>query len=250
MKVEYSKEGMDLPTSRIIALLTCFAAGLCSGCTGSAPATRDAFYFPGLTAPVKEEALLLAIDDHLLPIKRNLSLYYSKPKVRLKPVLTPSRDDPNKPDYISNHFYGTVLHDEGKFRMCYYGVGKLETEQRILLGPTCYAESKDGIEWMKPSLNQVEYKGSRDNNAFDLPGEQMYGGHVIKDEEEPDPQRRYKMIYNLHNGTTVGVSFRYQSGRDQLGGEPEGFCRQVHRDLRLLQTGRDVLRARTGQRPQ
>ena len=30
----------------------------------------------------------------------------------------------------------------------------------------------------------------------------MYGGHLIKDEEEPDPQRRYKMIYNLHNGTT------------------------------------------------
>ena len=200
--VEDSKESMDLPSSRIIALLTCFAAGLNSGCTGSAPVASDAFYFPGLTAPVKGEALLLGIDNHLLPIKRNLSLYYSKPKVRLKPVLTPSRDDPNKPDYIATHFYGTVLHDEDKFRMWYYGVGKLETEKRILLGPTCYAESRDGIEWTKPNLNQVEYKGSRDNNAFDLPGVQMYGGHVIKDKEEPDPQRRYKMIYNLHNGTT------------------------------------------------
>ena len=132
--VEDSKESMDLPSSRIIALLACFAAGLSSGCTGSAPVTSDAFYFPGLTAPVKGEALLLGIDNHLLPIKRNLSLYYSKPKVRLKPVLTPSRDDPNKPDYIATHFYGTVLHDEDKFRMWYYGVGKLETEQRILLG--------------------------------------------------------------------------------------------------------------------
>ncbi len=115
--VEDSIESMNHPTSRIIALLTFCAAGLQSGCTGSAPVTRDAFYFPGLTAPVKGEALLLAMDDHLLPIKRNLSLYCSKPKVRLKPVLTPSRDDPNKPDYIATHFYGTVLHDEGKFRM-------------------------------------------------------------------------------------------------------------------------------------
>ena len=95
---------MNHPTSRIIALLTLFAAGLHSGCTESAPVTRDTFYFPGITAPVKGEALLLAIDDHLLPIKRNLSLYYSRPKVRLEPVLTPSRDDPNKPDYIGHPF--------------------------------------------------------------------------------------------------------------------------------------------------
>ena len=52
-----------------------------------------------------------------------------------------------------------------------YGVGNLETEQRILLGPACYTESEDGIDWTKLNLNQVEYKGSRDNNALDLPGE-------------------------------------------------------------------------------
>lgn len=41
-------------------------------------------------------------------------------------------------------------------------------------------------------LGQKEVRGSRDNNAFDLPGPQMYGGCVIKDEDDPDPQRRYK----------------------------------------------------------
>ncbi len=195
---------MHQTASRVVAVLLLLSAVLLIGCGEPKPAgsASETFQLSGVPHPVEREALLLGIDNHLLPIKRNLSLYYSKPKVRLKPVLTPSRDDPNKPDYIATHFYGTVLYDEGRFRMWYYGVGKLATEQRILLGPTCYAESKDGIEWIKPNLNQVMYKGSRNNNAFDLPGEQMYGGHVIKDEEEPDRQRRYKMIYNLHNGTT------------------------------------------------
>ena len=138
----------------------------------------------------------------LLPLWRNVSLYYSKPEVRLEPVLTPSRDDPGKPDYIATHFYGTVLFDEGKYRMWYYALGTGETESGFTVGPVCYAESDDGIHWVKPNLGQVEYKGSRDNNALDLPGERMYGGHVLKDEEEPDPERRYKMIYNLHNGKT------------------------------------------------
>ena len=162
----------------------------------------DEFGFQMVPGAVREKALLLAIDDYLMPMKWNLSLYYSKPKVRLKPVLIPSRDDAGKPDYIATHFYGTVLFDEGKFRMWYYGLGSGETESGFTVGPVCYAESDDGISWEKPNLGQFEYKGSRKNNALDLPGEKMYGGHVIKDEQDPDPQHRYKMIYNLHNGKT------------------------------------------------
>lgn len=148
------------------------------------------------------QALLLAIDTHLLPINRNLSLYYSTPQTRPEPLLTPSRDDPSKPDYIASHFYGTVLFDQGKYRMWYYGLGTGDTDSGFTVGPVCYAESEDGIQWSKPNLKQLEYKGSLENNAFKLPGEQMYGGHLIKDEKEPDPKQRYKMIYNLHNGET------------------------------------------------
>ncbi len=99
-------------------------------------------------------------------------------------------DDPSKPDYIATHFYGTVLFDQGKYRMWYYGLGTGDTDSGFTVGPVCYAESEDGIQWSKPNLRQLEYKGSLDNNAVKLPGEQMYGGHLIKDEREPDPQQR------------------------------------------------------------
>ena len=29
---------------------------------------------------------------------------------------------------------------------------------------TCYAESKDGVQWIKPKLAQFEFDGSKENN--------------------------------------------------------------------------------------
>ena len=139
--------------------------------------------------------LLLAIDDHLLPFKRNLTYYLSKPRVLEQPVLTPRGDDPDAPDHRAAHFYGTVLFDEGRFRMWYYG--KFEVMPRPRKSSlTCYAESDDGLHWTRPNLGQKLVRGSRDNNALDLPSRQTYGATVIKDEDDPDPRRRYKMVYN------------------------------------------------------
>ena len=86
------------------------------GCSGPQPtkAPSGVFHFSEVPHGVEGQALLLAIDNHLLPISRNLSLYYTTPQARPEPVLTPSRDDPSKPDYIATHFYGTVLFDQGK----------------------------------------------------------------------------------------------------------------------------------------
>ena len=139
--------------------------------------------------PVDGRLLMLAIDDHLLPFKRNLCYYLSKPRVRKEPVLSPNRDNPSAPDHLVSNFYGTVIHDEGRFRMWYYG--KREPGQEVMV---CYAESDDGLDWTRPNLGQRLVNGSRDNNAFDLPGSPIYGATVIKDEDDPDPQRRYKMV--------------------------------------------------------
>ncbi len=62
----------------------------------------------------------LAIDDVSLPLRKNVCLYLSKPTVRPEPVLAPSSPESNAPDNLAAHFYGTVLHDAGKFRMWYY----------------------------------------------------------------------------------------------------------------------------------
>jgi len=148
---------------------------------------------------------LLGIDDFLLPFRKNLCLYLSKPKVWPKPVLTPSREDRDAPDFLAAAFYGTVLFDEGRFRMWYYALSFGKSPGELTQGPMCYAESEDGIRWTKPNLGQVLFRGSRDNNVIDLPESRQpdprtEGITLIKDKEDPDPQRRYKLVYNYHGG--------------------------------------------------
>jgi len=67
----------------------------------------------------------------------------------------------------------------------------------VFQGPLCYAESGDGIVWTKPALGQVLFKGSRANNALGLPHTVVSGAVVIRDDDEADPARRYKMTYQF-----------------------------------------------------
>ncbi|HJN18585.1 MAG TPA: hypothetical protein QGH10_23995, partial [Armatimonadota bacterium] len=166
------------------------------------------FLFPTTGASTGGRAVLLAIDDASLPLKSNLCYYLTKPSVREKPVLTPSRDDPDAPDYLATHFYGTVLFDEGKFRMWYYPchLGRNPDwppelhaqadrwKDDVIPGPICYAESDDGIRWTKPDLQQLMFKGDRDNNALDLPSALTGDACVIRD-DDPDPARQYKLAF-------------------------------------------------------
>lgn len=195
-------------TARLFTLIA-LTAGTVSVTLAAVGAGARDFHFPSTGVSVEGRALLLAIDDQLLPLRENMVEYLSKPAVRAEPVLAPSKDDPLAPDQVAAHFYGAVLHDNGKFRMWYYPVGMSEPGdsrradlKKLTQGPVCYAESTDGIHWTKPVLNQVEYRGSRRNNAIALPDQVVEGVHVTKDEADPDPARRYKMVYNAHNGKT------------------------------------------------
>jgi hypothetical protein len=169
--------------------------------------TGKDFYFPSTGVSVEKQAVLLSVDNYLLPLRDNLSSYLSTPECRQEPVLTPSVDDRMAPDQLAAHFYGAVLYEEGKYRMWYYANALKDPDvpyerDNHIAGPVCYAESDDGISWIKPNLGQVEFRGSKDNNAIALPAEQTSGVHVIKDEEDPDPQRLYKIVYNTWNGKT------------------------------------------------
>jgi len=156
----------------------------------------------------------LAIDDKALPVREDLCLYISKPKVRAAPVLTPAPRRSCAPDNLAAFFYGTVIEDPGpfggRFRMWYHAChwpmnpdwapdiarqfAKYDYPNMVM-GPVCYAESADGINWFKPALNQVGFYGSRENNAVDLPHGVTVHVNVIKDEDAPNPSRRYKMVY-------------------------------------------------------
>jgi hypothetical protein len=144
----------------------------------------------------------LAINDAAFPLRRGLCYYLSRPSARREPVLVPSRDNPHAPDYMAAHFYGSVVFDQGRFRMWYYAVNAGRDLSDLKQGPVCYAESQDGLRWTKPILGEVEFHGSRSNNAVRLPDRITQGVAVILDPQDPDPQRRYKMVYNAHNGQT------------------------------------------------
>ena len=55
----------------------------------------------------------------------------------------------------------------------------------------CYAESTDGIKWIKPLMDIREWQGQKSNILDIAP----HGAGVFKDHREKDPRRRYKMFY-------------------------------------------------------
>lgn len=155
--------------------------------------------------------LLLAIDDLAFPLRRQVCLSITPPTVRAQPVLEASPRDSAAPDNAAAMFYGTVLHDAGRFRMwyhaCHWGMNPdwsgdmacqfARYKDPLYLGPTCYAESDDGIHWTRPALHQFRFKGSTHHNAIALPHAILGGALVVKDEHDPDPSRRYKMVYQF-----------------------------------------------------
>jgi len=72
----------------------------------------------------------------------------------------------------------TVLKDGEIYRMYYrgsgYGPDKSEDRMAEL---TCYAESHDGIHWIKPKLGLHEFKGGKDNNIILPPGDKRRISH-------------------------------------------------------------------------
>ena len=74
---------------------------------------------------------------------------------------------------------------------------------------SCYATSHDGSHWVRPTLGLYEWRGSRQNNIACDPAAPRMLYHIIRDEQEADPARRYKALFDVHD--------RY------LGVSPDGF---------------------------
>jgi hypothetical protein len=61
--------------------------------------------------------------------------------------------------------YTTIIKDSNLYRMYYRGIptaGSDGSDAEV----TCYAESPDGINWIKPDLGLYEVQGSRNNNII------------------------------------------------------------------------------------
>ena len=134
-------------------------------------------------------------------------------------VEPPVKDEINNPLFTEekpwevriDNGYPNVLYDrEAKVYRCYYTLfiededsRKADRRERAARDyiprpdrapGLAYAESVDGIHWVKPCLNRVEWQGSKENNlifAF------AHGTGVMIDERETDAARRYKMVTKM-----------------------------------------------------
>jgi hypothetical protein len=135
------------------------------------------------------------------------------------------------PDFPRAYFCGTILRVEGEYRMWYSG---FDGHQRQV----CYATSENGIDWGKPKLGLVEYNGGRENNLVSLDGADAMRGMIVlvlHDPEDPDPERRFKMVREINpEQKPAAVSrdgIRWKSiagGKDIIDGgnlEPSGLTK-------------------------
>lgn len=147
---------------------------------------------------------LFAFDNESIPFTQNLRLEMQTPERHVdNPVI--ARGKPGEPDAMGVQFYGSVIREKDKFRMWYVAydddiANKVATER----WRAAYAESDDGVHWIKPWLGLVEYKGNKNNNLI-LTDPMPLGFvnlKVLADSEDSNPKRRYKIsthVYFRHN---------------------------------------------------
>ncbi len=104
--------------------------------------------------------------------------------------------------------YCTVIKTESGYRVYYrgkFGAGKDGDTGEV----TCVAESKDGINWVRPKLNLYEVGGHRDNNVV-LAGKAPYSHNFSPwlDTRPGIPKnQRYKALAGIHSsGVALFVS--------------------------------------------
>ena len=107
----------------------------------------------------------------------------------------------------------------GKWQMWYQAYNQTRVEDKRLKCVVAYAESADGKTWVKPKLTLFPYYEVKETNIVLIGAPNGYGDRycnsVLVDPRDPDPQRRYKMVFydwepdderNLGAGTRVAFS--------------------------------------------
>jgi hypothetical protein len=102
---------------------------------------------------------------------------------------------------------GAVIEDGGKFRMWYtanaaHNYLPAPAKSTPAIFRLCYAESNDGINWVKPNLGLYEYEGSRANNIIMETNIENAG--VLIDPVAPAHQR-YKLAAILWEKGTMKI---------------------------------------------
>jgi hypothetical protein len=111
--------------------------------------------------------------------------------------------------------YTTVFQDGDRYRMYYRGSHVIYTQEGYRSPHpevTCYAESSDGIRWVKPELGLFEFEGSKKNNIV----WQGVGTHAFVPFRDTNPacpaDARYKALGVGHGSQHGLYAFRSPDG--------------------------------------
>ena len=138
----------------------------------------------------------LFVDDDLIDQLAGARQVLHRPSAREVAIVH------NEPWEGNACLYHTVFQDGDLYRMYYRG-------SHLIVGETslgkshefvCYAESQDGIHWVKPKLGLVEFEGSKDNNII-LTGPAVHNFTPFKDANPAcKPDERYKGLGGISGG--------------------------------------------------
>ena len=158
---------------------------------------------PHLVPP--DPAKLLLLDSRVIEHAENARLVLGMPEKDTRNPLLPS-DQPW--ENATNNYYPNVLWDtdERIWKLWYKDVLADKEVIAQMDGPSTvhdvgwyllYATSHDGLAWQRPAVGLHKFAGSAENNivARDCPNV-----GVFKDGHDSDPQRRYKMVFDVGLG--------------------------------------------------
>lgn len=121
-------------------------------------------------------------------------------------------DVPSKPWEVRyDNGYPNVIYDpQAEVYRCYYTTFSTDHDSAntpLAVRPTrqylpensritslCYAESIDGVQWVKPELHKVDLGNGGNNNVL---MQYAHGTGVMLDEDETDPRKRYKLVTKI-----------------------------------------------------
>ena len=148
----------------------------------------------------------LFIDERMIDSRRGVDVVINMP-VRFVSVLLTADEPWEEGARIS--VYSSVLRENGKTRIWYdlvqpTGDGPYDHQRRV-----CYAESEDGLHFVKPRVGLHEVNRSKDNNVV-MPG--VIGGCAVWIDPNADDEHRYK--------TQAKV---YPTGQFHMHSSPDGL---------------------------
>ena len=209
------------PTRIFVSVITLVTVTLLTGCSKSEP-----------PSPVLEigNQKQLFIDDFVVASTQGVSrVLHPLQRYSDNPVIV--GDAPGERWSVSPNGRATLFDEESNEFKMWYMSSQIDPEAYGgIQYRASYAVSQDGYHWTKPHLGLVEWEGSRENNMLPSGTSWMRRANVIKDDRDPDPNRRFKMTYvDIFDGqSAVTKAYSTDGIHWALNGDGKPWFRKPH----------------------